>query len=149
MLYASTPSFESKQKFVSMKRAIRDITAGDRTKELCRAGGVNLVYGYGEFENAIVLDFPDGGYYQVDRLIHHTHPRSPEELYLREYRVEAREIFRFHIPGLDDTEWSAQERSRGSLDEFGLRTLLATRPQTLGRAPIKRLDTAGERFYPG
>ncbi|MBD2019323.1 hypothetical protein H6F43_03885 [Leptolyngbya sp. FACHB-36] len=89
------------------------------------ATGSTLIYGFGHHASSItVLDSPDGKRYQVDTLIHASHPVSPEDLYLRELRVEAGRIIRYRIPGLDDAAWMKQNEPRGPLDPQAWRSLL-------------------------
>jgi hypothetical protein len=83
----------------------------------------NLAYG-GFFDRATCLDWPDGKARTAHTLIHFSHPSSPEELWLREQRVNCRLILRYQIPGLDDAEWIRQNEPRQDLDCSGWRSLL-------------------------
>jgi hypothetical protein len=71
--------------------------------------------------------YPDGRSYFVRSLIHLTHPASPEELWLREHRVTAKSIYRFHVVGLDDAEWDAQNEPRREWGDRVWRELLLGR----------------------
>lgn len=64
---------------------------------------------------------------RCDRVIHITHPVSPEDLHLRERNVWCKEIFRYHVPGLDDAAWNYQNEPLQTITPEGYRELLALR----------------------
>jgi len=84
-----------------------------------------LVYGTGRFDFAECIPRYDGRSRQVHTLIHHTHPTSPEELWLREHKVIAERIIRYRIKGLDDADWDRQNQPRGEIDAKALRGIVA------------------------
>lgn len=63
-----------------------------------------LIYGIPDGSDNI-LRSPDGSPRTVDLLIHHTHPVSAEDEFLREQRIAARTIYRFRVPPLDNADW--------------------------------------------
>jgi hypothetical protein len=82
-------------------------------------------YCYGaDLDGAHRLDQPTGEVIRCDRLIHYTHPVSPEDLALREARVWCVEVYRYHIPGLDDAQWQAQNEPLQPLTPDSYRELL-------------------------
>jgi hypothetical protein len=85
--------------------------------------GRSLVYGYPL--NGAELIAVDGQKRITHRLIHFTNAVSAEDLKLREYRVEAVEIIRYRIPGVDDAEWMAMDDVlHWPMDVEGWRSLL-------------------------
>lgn len=84
------------------------------------------VYG-GSLDGARSLEAPTGEVIRVERLIHLTHPVSPEDLYLREHNIHCSSIFRYRCPGLDDGDWHTQNEPRDRLDAIGYRHLLLER----------------------
>lgn len=72
--------------------------------------GETLIYGPDIFK-AQCLAYPDGRSRHLRTLIHFTHPRSAEELMIRESRITAERIVRYRVPGLDDAEWMRQNRT--------------------------------------
>jgi hypothetical protein len=89
------------------------------------AGRSHLVYG--RLPGADCLDFPDGRSRVAEDLIHLANPRSPEELWLREQRVQAQRIIRYRIASLDDAAWLMQERQRGAIGAAMWREMLSDR----------------------
>lgn len=85
-----------------------------------------VVYG-GALDGARLLEAPTGEPIRVERLIHLTHPVSPEDLYLREYNIHCRSIYRYRCPGLDDGDWLAHNEPRDRLDSRSYRQLLLER----------------------
>lgn len=85
--------------------------------------GNTYCYG-GDLEGAHRLDQPTGEAIRCDRLIHYTHPVNPEDLALREARVWCTEIYRYHLPGLDDAQWQAQNEPLQQLTPDSYRELL-------------------------
>jgi hypothetical protein len=88
--------------------------------------GNTYCYG-GDLQGATRLDNPTGEVIRCDRLIHYTHPINPEDLALREANVWCAEVYRYHIPGLDDAPWMAQNSPRYALDAPAYRDLLLAR----------------------
>jgi len=89
--------------------------------------GSTLVYGRREFSGAECLLYPDGKLRDVEALIHDDHPVSPEDLFLREHRTNAKRIYRYRIERLDDQEWAFQNDLLNPLDAQGWRELLTQR----------------------
>lgn len=71
--------------------------------------------------------YPDGRSHFVHSLIHFSHPSSPEELWLREHRVNCRYRYRFHIVELDDAQWNAQNEPRQEMGDRVWRSVLGDR----------------------
>ena len=115
----------ARAKHLRAKAELREQIITPYVLEECMAGKI-LLYG-GDILLAYCLPFPDGRAWTVDTLIHFSHPGSPEELYVRERRVTAREIIRYRVPGLDDAAWERQNEPRGMLDAIGWRELLLNR----------------------
>lgn len=88
--------------------------------------GNTYCYG-GQLEGATPLETPTGEIIRCDRLIHCTHPVSPEDLYLREANVWCSEIYRYYVPGLDDGEWIAQNEPLQAINPESYRELLLAR----------------------
>lgn len=88
--------------------------------------GNTYCYG-GDLDGATRLDTPTGEAIHCDRLIHYTHPVNPEDLYLREARVWCAEVYRYHIPTLDDGPWAAQNEPRQDITPESYRELLLAR----------------------
>jgi hypothetical protein len=88
--------------------------------------GNTYCYG-GDLNGAHQLDTPTGEIIRCDRLIHYTHPVNPEDLWLREASVWCREIYRYHIPGLDDGPWQTQNEPLQQLYPDSYRELLVAR----------------------
>ena len=83
---------------------------------------------YGEpLEGARLIDQPTGERIRVMRLIHLTHPVSPEDLYLREHNIHCSTIYRYRTIGLDDSDWLRQNEPRNRMDAIAYRHLLLER----------------------
>ena len=115
----------ARAKHIKAKAELREQIITPYVLEDCLEGDV-LLYG-GDILLAYCRSFPDGRAWTVDKLIHFSHPGSPEELYARERRVTAREIIRYRVPGLDDADWERQNEPREMLDAIGWRELLLNR----------------------
>ena len=101
-------------------RVIRHVAQGDVI------ANDTVVYG-GALEGARLLEAPTGETVRALRLIHLTHPVSPEDLYLREHNIHCSSIFRYRCPGLDDGDWHTQNEPRERLDAMSYRHLLMER----------------------
>jgi hypothetical protein len=88
--------------------------------------GNTYCYG-GELDGAHQLDQPTGETIRCDRLIHYTHPVNPEDLHLREANVWCAEIYRYHMPGLDDGPWAAQNEPLQAITPESYREMLVLR----------------------
>lgn len=80
-----------------------------------------IVFGDG-FPEA--LRQPDGLHRYGTVLIHASHPRNAEELYLRESQCTVDRIIRYRVPGLDDAAWMRQDEPREMMDVIGWRKYL-------------------------
>jgi hypothetical protein len=112
---------------VNLRNAIIQDLVGDILRQRGQDGSV-LIYGNLQgWAGAEILPYPDGRSRNVHSLIHFSHPASPEELWLREHRVRSTFIYRFHIPGLDDAEWAAQNEARQPFSDVVWRRVLGER----------------------
>lgn len=85
--------------------------------------GHTCCYG-GTLEGAQTLTEITGEQIRCDRLIHLTHPVSPEDLLMRESRVWCSSIVRYRVPGLDDAAWVAQNEPLQDINPETYRELL-------------------------
>lgn len=88
--------------------------------------GNTYCYG-GDLDGATRIDTPTGEVIRCDRLIHYTHPVNPEDLHLREAAIWCAEVYRYHIPGLDDGPWAAQNEPLQAIAPESYRELLWAR----------------------
>jgi hypothetical protein len=106
-------------------RIIRATVQGDIIAHQTVVYGANVLQV--PLEGALPLSEPTGEAMSVKRLIHLTHPTSPEDLYLREKNITCETIYRYRCPGLDDAEWNLQNEPRVLIDAIGYRELLEAR----------------------
>ena len=106
-------------------RIIRATVQGDIIAHQTVVYGANVLQV--PLEGALPLSEPTGEAMTVKRLIHLTHPTSPEDLYLREKNITCETIYRYRCPGLDDAEWNLQNEPRVLIDAICYRELLEAR----------------------
>lgn len=67
---------------------------------------------YGATLNQAQRIFPNGQRRECHTLIHATHAESPEDLWLREYRIDCQRIISYRVPDLDDAAWHRNREPR-------------------------------------